>query len=190
MILDIVQLGDPVLRKKCALVEPNADGLENLVADMVETMNDAEGIGLAAPQVGEAIRLAIVDVSHDPECVSFFKVNGKSEDMAKYMPLVFINPELEFSGEEEVAEEGCLSIQEIRAKVKRPTVVKASLPQLDGSTLVIETDGLLARAIQHETDHLNGILFIDRISSAAKTRLRKKLKELANTKWVRRSDAQ
>jgi len=186
MILDIVQLGEPVLRQKCDSVKNVDAELEKLVQDMIETMVDADGIGLAAPQIGRAIRLAVVDVAHDPECVSFFKVDGEDAVMGEHMPLVFINPELELSGVKEAVNEGCLSIQEIRAKVKRPAVVKATLPQLDGTVKVIETDGLLARAIQHEVDHLNGILFTDRASTTVKTRLRKKLKDLANTKWERR----
>lgn len=186
MILDIVQYGEPVLRKKCAPVANVDAELEKLVEDMIDTMQDAEGIGLAAPQIGKDIRLAIVDVAHDPECVSFFKVDGEDADLTEHMPLVFLNPELELSGPKETESEGCLSIQEIRAKVKRPTVVKAKMPQLDGSVKVIESDGLLARAIQHEVDHLNGILFTDRLSSTTKTRLKRKLKELGNTKWERR----
>lgn len=183
MILNIMQLGESVLRKKCAPVETVDDELKQFVDDMIETMRDAEGVGLAAPQVGADIRLAIVDTGHDPECVSFFKVNGEEATMADYMPLVFINPELEFSGPHETDTEGCLSIQEIRAKVKRKTIVKATLPQLDGSVLEIETDGLCSRAIQHEVDHLNGILFTDRVSSTVKARLKRKLKDLAATKW-------
>ena len=186
MILDIVQYGEPVLRKKCVPVTKIDAELEKLVVDMIETMIDADGIGLAAPQIGEDIRLAIVDVAHDPECVSFFKVDGEDAELADHMPLVFINPELELSGPKESDNEGCLSIQEIRAKVKRPTIVKATMPQLDGSVKVIEADGLLARAIQHEVDHLNGILFTDRISSTTKTRLKRKLKDLANTEWEKR----
>jgi peptide deformylase len=183
MILDIVQYGEPVLRKKCTPITEVDSDLETLVVDMIDTMIDAEGIGLAAPQIGKDIRLAIVDVAHDPECVSFFKVDGEDADMAEHMPLVFLNPELVLSGPKEAESEGCLSIHDIRAKVKRPTVVKATLPQLDGSVKEIETDGLLARAIQHEVDHLNGILFTDRISTTTKTRLRKKLKDLANAEW-------
>lgn len=186
MILDIVQYGEQVLRKKCQVVaEVDAD-IKNFTKDMVDTMRDAEGIGLAAPQVGVDKRIAVVDVAHDPECVSFFKVDGKDANMIDFMPLIFINPELELSGPKEADNEGCLSIQEVRAKVKRPTIVKATLPQLDGSVLEIETDGLLARAIQHEVDHLNGILFTDRVSTTAKARLKRTLKDLANTKWERR----
>ena len=183
MILDIVQFGEPVLRKKCQPVGEVDTKLEQFVKDMIETMNDAEGVGLAAPQVGADIRLAIVDTAHDPKCVSFFRVNGEEAKMEDHMPLVFINPELEFSGPQETDMEGCLSIQEVRAKVKRRSVVKATLPQLDGSVMVVETDGLCSRAIQHEVDHLNGILFTDRISSTTKSRLKRKLKELSETKW-------
>ncbi|MGB1130857.1 MAG: peptide deformylase [Haloferula sp.] len=178
MILEIVQYGHPVLRERCAPVKEVDDKLKSLVDDMLETMYDAQGVGLAAPQIGIAIRLAVVDVSHDPECISFLKVDGKDADLSAIMPLVFINPEMEFGKEQEKDTEGCLSISEIRADVRRPASIKARLPQLDGSVLELETDGLLARAIQHETDHLNGVLFIDRVSPAAKVSVRRKLKRL------------
>lgn len=179
MILDIVQYGHPVLRERCKKVEKIDEELHKLVADMIETMYDAQGVGLAAPQVGVALRLAIVDVSHDPECISFLKVNGEDAELASIMPLVFINPELELGSRREKDAEGCLSIRDVRADVNRPDSLKARLPQIDGSTLEVETDGLLARAIQHETDHLNGVLFIDRVSPATKLSLKRKLKRLA-----------
>lgn len=179
MILEIVQLGHPVLRERCKLVEKIDDGLLKLVADMIETMRDAEGVGLAAPQVGVPLRLAVVDVSHDPECISFLKVNGQDAELSSIMPLVFINPELDLGDKREKDTEGCLSIRDVKADVNRPTTLKASLAQIDGTVLEIETDGLLARAIQHETDHLNGVLFIDRVSPATKVSLKRKLKRLA-----------
>lgn len=179
MILDIVQYGHPVLRQRCRKVTAVDDDLIRLVGDMLETMVDANGVGLAAPQVGVPIRLAVVDVSHDPECVSYLKVNGEDVALEAIMPLVFINPELEFGQAKEFGLEGCLSIREIRAEVRRPASVKATLPQLDGSVLVVETDGLLARALQHEIDHLNGVLFVDRLSAVAKVALRGRLKLLA-----------
>lgn len=178
MILEIVQYGNPVLRERCKRVEQVDESIRLLAADMLETMYDANGVGLAAPQVGIALRLAVVDVAHDPECISFLKVNGEDAPLASIMPLTFINPELEFTGPKERDTEGCLSIDDIRAEVSRPSSLKATLPQLDGSVLVIETDGLLARAIQHETDHLNGVLFIDRVSPATKISLRRKLRRL------------
>ena len=154
MIRDIVIYGDPVLRKKCARVERVDDEVRALVEDMKETMVDAEGVGLAAPQVGVAVQLAVVDVSHDPECVSYLRVNGEDVPLESIMPLVFVNPQLELLGEKDVMSEGCLSFPEIRGDVTRPYEVKATLETLGGETLVVETDGLLARAIQHETDHL------------------------------------
>jgi peptide deformylase len=181
MIREIVQYGHPVLRQKCRPVTEVNDDLVQLVADMLETMVDASGVGLAAPQVGEDLRLAVIDVSHDPECVSLLKVNGEDAGLESIMPLVFINPELEFSEEKESGLEGCLSIRGIRAEVKRPAAVRATLPQLDGSVLVIETDGLLARALQHEIDHLNGVLFVDRLPAVAKVSMKSRLKRLVET---------
>lgn len=180
MVLEITQYGDPVLRKKCRSIGEVDDAIVKLVDDMLETMVAAHGVGLAAPQVGIDLRLAVVDVSHDPECVSLFKVNGEEAKMEDVMPLVFINPELVLDGPRESESEGCLSIRDIQANVRRPSMVKATLPQLDGSVLEIEADGLLARALQHEVDHLNGILFVDRISPAAKVSVRRKLKRLGS----------
>lgn len=178
MILPIVQYGDPVLRQKCEPVGEPDEAIRKLAGDMIETMVDANGVGLAAPQVGRAIRLAVVDVSHDPECVSYLRVDGKDLPLGDLMPLVFINPEIESDGKRVSEEEGCLSIQEIRAAVGRRPEVRARLPQLDGSVIEVETDGLLARALQHEVDHLNGILFIDRVSPATKLGLKRKLRRL------------
>lgn len=178
MILPIVQYGDPILRQQCRDVDSVDDATLQLVSDMLETMVDANGVGLAAPQIGKDLRLAVIDVSHSPECVSYLKVNGEETLLTDIMPLVFINPTLEYGEEKEYDMEGCLSIKGIRNEVRRPADVKATLPQLDGSTLIIETDGLLARALQHEIDHLNGILFIDRLSAVAKISVKNRLKRL------------
>lgn len=178
MILEIVQYGHPVLRQKCRPIEHVDDEIRNLAADMLETMVDANGVGLAAPQIARDIRLAVIDVSHDPECVSYLKVNGEEAELSSIMPLVFINPELELGKDYEFELEGCLSIEDIRAEVRRPADVRATLPQLDGTVLVIETDGLLARALQHEIDHLNGILFTDRLNAASKVSVKNRLKRL------------
>lgn len=178
MVREIVQYGHPVLRQRCRPVTEVDDTLRTLVADMLETMVDANGVGLAAPQVGEDICVAVIDCSFDPECISYLKVNGEDAELKSIMPLVFINPELEYGEEKEPDFEGCLSIRGIRAEVRRPIEVKATLPQLDGSVLVVETDGLLARALQHEIDHLNGILFVDRLSPVAKVSMKNRLKRL------------
>lgn len=178
MVRDIVQYGHPVLRQRCRPVTDVDDSIVQLAADMLETMVEANGVGLAAPQVGEDIRLAVVDVSHDPECISFLRVNGEDADLQTIMPLVFINPELEYGDEKEMGIEGCLSIQGIRAEVRRPAEVKATLTLLDGTVAVVETDGLLARALQHEIDHLNGILFVDRLPAVAKVSMKNRLKRV------------
>jgi len=180
MIRDIVQYGDPVLRKKGRRVDllPADEELRTLAADMVETMHAAQGVGLAAQQVGEAVQLAVVDVSHDDECVSYLRVNGEDCPLAEIMPLVFVNPELSFGSVRESENEGCLSFPDLRGEIRRPVDVTARLTTLDGEVLEIETDGLLSRAIQHETDHLFGKLFIDRMSSARKMSLRGLLKDM------------
>lgn len=180
MILPIAQYGDPVLRVRCKPVEAVGDGLCELAADMLETMIDANGVGLAAPQVSVNLRFAMVDVSHDPDCVSYLRVNGEETALEDVMPLVFFNPELDLHGAKESMEEGCLSIHEIRSPVRRPEELKGTFHLLDGSTITLETDGLLARAIQHEVDHLNGILFVDRLSAATKISIRRKLKLLVD----------
>lgn len=186
MVRDIVTYGDPVLREKCPPVGDITEVIRVLAEDMIETMHAAHGVGLAAPQVGVALQLAVVDVSHDPECISYLRVDGKDAELAEVMPLVFVNPRLELLGARVSESEGCLSIPELRGNVERPTEVKASLTMLDGRTVVVETDGLLARALQHETDHLHGILFTDRVSSAAKVRARIALKRLLAERGPRR----
>lgn len=178
MIREIVQYGHPVLRQRCRPITEVDEGVIQLVADMLDTMVAANGVGLAAPQVGEDLRLAVIDVSHDPECISFLTVNGEEAELESIMPLIFINPELAFGQDKEFGMEGCLSIRGIRAEVRRPEAVKATLPQLDGTVLVIETDGLLARALQHEIDHLNGVLFVDRLPAVAKVSMKNRLKRL------------
>ncbi|MBC8149256.1 MAG: peptide deformylase [Verrucomicrobiaceae bacterium] len=180
MILEITQYGNPILRKKCQPVTEVTDEIKELANDMVETMVSAQGVGLAAPQIDRDLQLAIVDVSHDPECISYLRVDGEDATLEDLMPLTFINPELEFGSDKEASTEGCLSIDGINAPVKRPIEVKATLELLDGRTIVVETDGLLSRAIQHETDHLNGILFTDRLSSASKVSIRRKLNRLTH----------
>lgn len=178
MILDIVMYGDPVLRAKCARVDEVTTEIQELADNMMDTMRDAHGVGLAAPQVGVAIQLAIVDVSHDPECISFLRIDGEDKTLDEAMPFVFINPVIDFGEQKETQSEGCLSFPDLRGDIRRPEAVTARLTLLDGQTIQVETDGLLARAIQHETDHLNGILFIDRMSSASKIGLRGRLKRM------------
>ena len=178
MIREIVLYGDPVLRRKGARVETVTPEIRELAEDMIETMRDAHGVGLAAQQVGEAIQLAVVDVSHDPECISYLRVNGEDTDLDSISPLVFLNPEVEAGRVKETDTEGCLSFPDLRGDITRPADIKARVETLDGEVLEIETDGLFARAIQHETDHLFGKLFIDRMSRARKLSLKRTLREM------------
>ncbi len=178
MIRQIVHYPAPVLRQVGVRVETVDDEIRQLAADMIETMREANGVGLAAQQVGVPLQLAVVDVSHDEECVTYLRVNGEEKRLDEVCPLVFVNPSLELLGPKESENEGCLSFPDLRGEIVRPSEVKATLQTLDGETLVIETDGLFARAIQHEADHLFGRLFIDRMSSARKLAIRGRLKEM------------
>ena len=178
MIRKIVQYGHPVLREKGAKVSEVTLELRELADDMIETMRDADGVGLAAQQIGIAKQMAVVDVTEAKEPMTYLRVNGEDIALEDLMPLVFLNPKIEGDGPKIADQEGCLSFPEIRADIKRPGAIKASLGNLDGEKFEIETDGLLARAIQHEADHLNGILFIDRMTTAKKMSLRKTLKAI------------
>jgi len=178
MILPIVLYPDPVLRRPADPVEAVTDELRRLAADMLETMYDASGIGLAAPQVGVSLQLAIVDVSHDDECVSYLRVNGEDAELGDLCPLTFVNPTIEHGSRKESETEGCLSFPDLRGEILRPSEITATVRTLEGEELVIETDGLFARAIQHETDHLFGRLFIDRMTSARKFAIRRQLREM------------
>ncbi len=179
MLLEIKQYGDHVLREACARVEKVELEHNTLAVNMLETMYAAQGIGLAAPQVGLGIQLVVIDIPEDEdEPAEKIIVNGAEVDMRSVMPLVFVNPELEPYGKEELCTEGCLSVKNIRSQVSRPGRVRAKLYKLDGSVLEIDCGGLLARCLQHECDHLKGVLFTDRVSSAAKVTLAKRLKRI------------
>lgn len=185
MLLPITQYGDQVLRAVSAPVEHVDDTVRDLAANMLETMYAANGIGLAAPQVGLNIRLIVIDIPEDeeedaePEMAT---VNGELRPIRDMMPLTFINPVIEPYGKNYFFTEGCLSVHDIRANVSRPEKIHATLPQLDGSVLEIDCGGLLARCLQHECDHLEGTLFVDRVTSAARITLSKKLRRLAQSR--------
>jgi peptide deformylase len=178
MILPILDYGDPILRVKGKPIENIDDRIRELAANMVETMHAANGVGLAAQQVGEALQLTALDVSLVEDRPSTLKLDSNDVDPKTAMPLVLINPEIELHGEMEVGVEGCLSFPEITADIERAKSVIVRAQTLEGETIEIEASGFLARAIQHEGDHLNGILFIDRMNSAAKAALSSRLKRL------------
>ena len=167
MIRPILQLPDPVLRKVSKPVQKIDDEIKRLIKDMFETMYDAPGVGLAAIQIGVAKRVVTIDATR-----------GDDEKQ----PMVFINPEVIFaSDEKDSKEEGCLSIAEFYEEVERPSEVKVRYMDEKGKTHEIEADGLLARALQHEIDHLNGVLFIDHISKLKRDRVTKKFTKAAKT---------
>ena len=178
MKLRIVGYGDPILRAKGARVEAIDERVRELAANMIETMREAHGVGLAAQQVGEALQLTVVDVADVEERPSTMKLNGSEIDPKSAMPLVLLNPELVLSEETDLGLEGCLSFPEITADIWRASSVALRAQTLEGEMVEIEASGLLARALQHEIDHLNGILFIDRMSAATKVALRSRLKRL------------
>lgn len=147
MILEIRTYGDPVLRKKCAPVEAIDDDLRQLAENMQETMYEADGIGLAAPQVGVPVRLFVYDV-RDPDIA----------------PGVLVNPDIVESSGKSKEEEGCLSIPGLSEIVERKASILVRGLGLDGELVEIRAEGLLSRCIQHEADHLDGVLFLDRVS--------------------------
>lgn len=165
-ILPIRIYPDPVLRRRCEPVETFDRELRDLAADMVETMHNAPGIGLAAPQVGETVRLAVVDLSvgRDPEAL-----------------LVMVNPEiLEEEGRERDVE-GCLSLPEITDHVIRPRRIRLRARDLTGESFEIEAEDYRARAICHELDHLDGVLFVDHLRGLRRERARRNLRKLAES---------
>jgi peptide deformylase len=178
MILSISQYGDPILRVKGKRIEKIDDHIRELAANMIETMHAANGVGLAAQQVGEALQLTVLDVSQVEDRPSTMKLNGEDVDPKTVMPVVLINPEIEIDGASETGTEGCLSFPEITGQIERAKSIIARAQTVEGDTIAIQASGLLARAIQHEVDHLNGILFIDRMNSAAKAALSSRLKRL------------
>jgi peptide deformylase len=178
MTLSILQYGDPILRAKGRRIEEIDDRTRELASNMIETMHAVNGVGLAAQQIGEAIQLTVLDVSQIEDRPTTMKLNGEDVDPVAAMPLVLVNPKIDLGGETEMGTEGCLSFPEITGDIERAKSIVVHAQNLDGEPIEIETIGFLARAIQHEVDHLNGILFIDRMSSAAKTSLSSKLKRL------------
>ena len=178
MNLPIVRYGDPVLRAKGARIETVDEAIRELAANMIETMHEAHGVGLAAQQVGQPLQLTVLDVTDVEDRPSTLKLNGVEMDPKTAMPLVLLNPELTLSDDEDLGLEGCLSFPEITADIWRASSVVLRAQTLEGETVEIEAGGLLARALQHEVDHLNGVLFIDRMSAATKVALRSQLKRM------------
>ena len=179
MLLHITMYDEPVLRQAGSAVTKFDGNLAKLAEDMIETMRDAEGIGLAAQQVGKALCLCVVEVPVNPETPTECILDGKHVNPKLIMPFALANPEIEeLPGDDMVYDEGCLSFPEIRGEVIRPDRVRVSYRDLDGIEHKLECDGLLSRCIQHETDHLAGILFIDRMEPEILADIKPDIKEL------------
>lgn len=165
-MFEIRIFGDPILRKTSAPVTVFDERLKKFIEEMTVTMREKDGLGLAANQVGQAIRIATIDPTA-----------GERE------PYILINPEITYQSKEMIEEEeGCLSVPTIRLKVKRHQIVSVKAFDARGTAYTIEkTEGILARALQHEIDHLNGILFVDRVSPLQRRLVDGKLKKLAKS---------
>jgi peptide deformylase len=166
----IVTYPNPILRKKTARVEKIDSELDRLIEDMIETMHDAPGVGLAANQVGLSLQLAVIDLS-----------SRENEDQ-RHPLLVIINPEMVSMEGSVIEEEGCLSIPDYAENVKRATRVHVRAQDRTGKPFELKAEGLLAKALQHEIDHLNGILFVDRLSPLKKNIFRRRFKKVVEEK--------
>ncbi len=183
MILPVLKYGHPVLRQKGARIESVTLEIKQLIADMLETMYASKGIGLAAQQVGKALQLTVLDLRAVTDRPSTLELKGKPADLDAIMPLVLINPEVKPLNDLVAGPEGCLSFPEMYGEISRPESVEVKALNEKGKPVEFRAGGLLARAVQHETDHLNGILFIDRMDRKTKAELRDELDALqAETK--------
>ena len=168
-VLPVRVYGDPILRRKSAPVAADFAPLRSLVTDMFDTMYAEPGIGLAAPQVGVSLRVVVVAAVPDDD-------GGKNVGR----PLALVNPAIDsFSDDKAQFEEGCLSVPEITEIVERPRAIRLRYTTLEGDAVERDAAGLLARVVQHEMDHLEGILFVDRLSLVKRQLLRKRLSRLA-----------
>ena len=180
MILPIVGYGDPVLRKVCDEVAPDSISLKETIANMYDTMYNAYGVGLAAPQIGLPIRVFIVDTEPFSDSED---VDKKESEQLKVFKQTFINAKMiKEEGEEWVFNEGCLSIPDVREDVYRNEKITIEYFDEDFNKKTEVYDGLIARVIQHEYDHIEGILFTDKISTLKKTLIKKKLQNIMEGK--------
>jgi len=178
MPLTIVQFNEPILRKKGVKITAFNAALKKLAEEMVETMHAAEGIGLAAQQIGQAIQLCVIDLR--PADSDFDWIyDGTHPPLELFMPLAIVNPEVTVVPEPETSyEEGCLSFPGIRGDVVRPDEITVKFKDTAGHPHTLQCNGLLARCVQHEVDHLNGVLYIDHMAKGVLAQLDPELKAL------------
>lgn len=180
MELPIVHYNDPILRKKGEPVTVFDAALTQLGRDMIETMHAARGIGLAAQQIGKALQFCVVDLREaDPDDFDF-ELDGSRPPLELFMPMMIANPKITvLPSEKDTYEEGCLSFPDIRGDVVRPDEIEVKFEDAQGVPHVMVCNGLLSRCIQHEADHLNGTLFIDRMSKRTRAAIDRAIKALA-----------
>ena len=179
MSLKLRYFGDPVLRQSGRKIEKFDDQLASLSQEMIEVMRESDGIGLAAQQVGIAEQFCVMDVPEHPEYPILCVLDGKALSPSLLMPMSLANPVVSpLPSDEYYYEEGCLSFPGINADVARPEKISVSYQDMDGVAHRLECDGLLARCIQHEVDHLNGVLFIDRMEKGTYAEIKKEVQSL------------
>lgn len=179
MVLPIVHFNAPVLREKGVVVTTFDAALAHLAQDMIESMHEAGGIGLAAQQVGRALQLCVIDLRQSKRDFTW-ELDGAKAPLDLIMPMVLINPSFEvLPGDDTIYEEGCLSFPEIHGDVTRPDAIRVSFQDLGGIRHTLDCDGLLSRCIQHEVDHLNGVLFIDRMPKKVRQSIKAEVEALA-----------
>jgi peptide deformylase len=179
MSLAIVHYNDPILRRKGVPVTVFDLALVKLAADMTATMHAARGIGLAAQQIGLALQLCVLDLRTTDRDFGW-DIDGAAPPLELIMPMILVNPKLELLPSPKTTyEEGCLSFPEIRADVERPDRIRVSYQDAQGTPHVLLCDGLFGRCIQHEVDHLNGTLFIDRMDKSTRRSIDRAVAQLA-----------
>jgi peptide deformylase len=180
MSLRIVHYNESVLHRKGVKIEVFDGALRKLVAEMIETMHDAQGIGLAAQQIGRALQLCVVDL-RDADAEFVWELDGRKPPLELFMPLALANPSISVvrGTPETVYEEGCLSFPKIRGDVPRPDAITVKFQDEHGTPHVLACNGLLSRCIQHEVDHLNGVLFIERMEKKVRVDIEDAVKALA-----------
>jgi peptide deformylase len=178
VIREIVHYDAPVLRAKGRPVEKVTPEIRRLVDDLFDTMRDARGVGLAAQQIGEAVQVAVIDVTGIKERPSKMWIEGELVDPEAHMPIVLINPVLKATKTKVTSHEGCLSFPGLTLDIARATRVSVKTRTLEGGTLEFDAAGLLGRAVLHEVDHLHGRLFIDLISPEERKAIREDLEHI------------
>ncbi|NBD37463.1 MAG: peptide deformylase [Verrucomicrobia bacterium] len=179
MQLRVTYYGEPILEQPTVTVESFGPELERLSKDMIETMYTEEGVGLAAPQVDSDLRLCVVDVGHLPPEELSYEIDGRRPPVDLLMPMTLVNPRLRtVPGEVETGEEGCLSFPGIRGPVPRASAIDVDYQDLSGQAHLLRCSGWFARVVQHEVDHLDGVLFIDRMAKTAYKQIEGRVRRL------------